>query len=224
MFSESDNFIDNVTQVVLQNQGLHFASQREAQQHLDKTRTEIRSLMRQSNALFVEGLNHLAQNSLGHAHPYVATVAAKMLKNLDSAKKLKKIIDADVIGRELSLLFFSDAVNAFYDCGDYHKELCVISVLIALFPLNAQPYVYYGSLLWRKEGKESAEMFYSKIIEVIHDPALDYFAADCFIKNGNGGKARELLQNAQKNPLMAEDIYKNVKQHIHDLIGQCQPG
>jgi len=221
MFIESDNFIDNITNLVIQNQGLSFSTHREAQLHLDKTRTDIRKLMRQSNTLFVEGLNYFAKTSLGDAHSYVTTVAAKLLKNLDSAKKLKKVIDTDIMSKELSLLYFSEAVSEFYECGDYHRELCVISVLIALFPLNAQPYVYYGSLVWRQEGKAAAEIFYSKIIDVIHDPALDYFAADCFIKNGNSGKARELLQNSQKNPLMAEDIYKNVKQHIHDLIEQC---
>jgi len=221
MFSESDSFISNITQLVMQNQGLQFTTHREAQQHLEKTRTEIRKLMRQSNALFVEGLQYLAQSSLGDLHAYVASVAAKMLKNLDSAKKLKKIIDADVLHKELSLLFFSDAVNEFHECGDYHKELCVISVLIALFPLNAQPYIYYGSLLWRKEGKAAAEMFYSKIVDVIRDPALDYFAADCYIKNGNRDQAKTLLLAAQKNPLMAEDAYKNVRQHVDELIAQC---
>lgn len=221
MVIESDIFIDNITQLVIQNQDLSFSSQREAQRHLDKTRTDMRKLMKESNALFIAGLHYLKEYEQSHTHTYVASVAGKILKSLDSAKKLQRVIETEVSNQEMSLYLFSEVVFDLVECGDYHKEVCVIAVVMSLFPLNAQPYVYYGSLLWRRDGKQAAEEFYSRIVEVFHDPALDYFAAECFIKNGNREKAKLLLQNAQNNQLMAQENYKNVKMNIQELIEQC---
>ena len=66
-----------------------------------------------------------------------------------------------------------------------------------------------------------AEIFYTKIVEALQDPALDYFAADCFIKNGNKEKARNLLQKSQKNKLLSMEKYSNVRQSIGELLAQC---
>ena len=221
MFNESDCFIDDITLRFVQSQGCNFTSHHEAQRHFEKTKLEIRKLIKQSNSQFIEGLSYLKECNQGPVHRYVSGVADKILKHLDSSKKLNKIIETDILNFDRSLLYFSDVINEFYDCGDFRKELCLISVVMALFPFNAQPYVYYGSLLWRQEGKDAADVFYTKIVEALHDPALDYFAADCFIKNGNREKAKKLLLQSQKNELLASEKYSNVKQNIQELIAQC---
>lgn len=77
---------------------------------------------------------------------------------------------------------FSDTVNGFYDCGDFNIESCVISVCIALFPLEAQPYICLGTLIWRKNGIMQAATFYEALVEVFQSPLLNYFAADCLKK------------------------------------------
>jgi len=221
MHTELNQFIESIAVGAAKEKGLHFSSAREAQQYLEKSKLQIRQLIHEGNVNFFEGLQLLTENSEGHVRQFVAGVAGKILKNLDSTKKLNKIIEDDIIKNDRALLFFSDVINEIQEAGDFHKELCALSVLMTLFPANPQSYVYYAAYLWRKEGKAAAELFYSKITEVLQDPALDYFAADCFIKNGNRPKARKLLEKSLERGLISHENYDNVKKNIQELMERC---
>jgi predicted Zn-dependent protease len=109
---------------------------------------------------------------------------------------------------------FSEAVNSYYDCGDYHLEECVISVLLTLFPLEPQPFACYGTLIWRRDGINEAVTFYKSIVDLFESPILDYFAADCIGKAGNRGEAKKLLDRALKNAQNAPEIYEDIMQFI----------
>ena len=221
MHTDINQLIESIAVKAAKDRGLHFYSQRDAQQYLDKSKLEVRHLINQGNANFFNGLQELAANNQGHVHRYVADVASKILKHRHSAKKLSKIIEAEIITNDHSLLFFSEVINEYQVAGDLHKEMCVLTVLMTLFPANPQSYVYYASYLWRKEGKEMAEKFYSKITDVLKDPALDYFAADCYLKNGNRQKARELLQLSLERELISHHNYDGVRKNIQELMEKC---
>ncbi len=221
MSNDINQFIEAIAVKVAKEKGLHFSSERDAHQYLEKTKLQIRQLIKHGNSNFFDGLRYLCENDQGYVHSYVAGVANKILKNLDSAKKLNKIIETEIIKNDRSLLFFTDVINEFQIAGDFHREVCVLSVLMTLFPANPQPYVFYASFLWRSEGKAVAELFYSKITDLLEDPALDYFAADCFIKNGKRDKARELLQKSLGRELIAHQNYVSVKKNIQELMQKC---
>lgn len=221
MSNDINQFIETIAVKAAKEKGLHFSSERDAHQYLEKTKLQIRQLINNGNSNFFDGLRYLCENDQGYVHSYVAGVANKILKNLDSAKKLNKIIETEIIKNDRSLLFFTDVINEFQIAGDFHREVCVLSVLMTLFPANPQPYVFYASFLWRSEGKAVAELFYSKITDLLEDPALDYFAADCFIKNGKRDKARELLQKSLGRELIAHQNYDSVKKNIQELMQKC---
>ena len=200
-----EGLMEKIVAEVIAQQHLSFSTFEEARQHLIKTRKEIDLCFQQGNAMLVEGLHCLQTNSDGHVHGYVASTAAKLQKQLHSSKKLKAVI-REILQNQSSLLYFTEAVTALCNRGDFHQEQCVITVLMALFPLNPQPYICYGSMIWRKDGIDAAEVFYTKVIEFIRDPALLYFAADCFIKNGRRDKAMDALQCALAMTEQSNDL------------------
>lgn len=218
MLNELDKYIENIAVDIAQQRGINFSTHKEAQHYLNRTKNEIHSHIQQGNTQFCEGLKYLQEKNHGYVHGYVSNVCDKLLAHAHSSKKIKKIID-EVMENELSLRFFTEAVKEFQDCGDYHKELCVIAVLMSLFPANPQAYICLGNLIWRKEGVAAADLFYTKIIEFVQDPATYYFAADCFYKNGDRKKAKETLLNALSKPDIDEDF--DAKQRLLDLLEKC---
>lgn len=195
MRNNFDDQIETISISYARQQGLSFATHAEAQQYLKKTKKEICSCIQQGNSMLLDGLTYLQEKQGDPVHSYVSATASKLLKHLDSSKKTKKIIE-EILDNEHSLSYFSEVIKAYMDCGDDYKERCVYSVLLALFPLNPQGYICFGSLIWRAEGIASADRFYTKVTETLQDPALYYFAADCFVKNGDSEKAKEILKRA----------------------------
>ena len=92
---------------------------------------------------------------------------------------------------------------------------------MALFPGFPQPYIFSANLLWREHGIEVADAFYSKLIEAIEDPALDYFAADCFFKNEKISEAKKLLDRALSHTSIMSDNYAEIKMWASSLRKQC---
>jgi tetratricopeptide (TPR) repeat protein len=221
MSQEIEDFIDHVAANVAQQQELQFSSQQEARRYLEKTKLEIRHSLKEGNEVLMQGLNFIKEKNHGHVHGYTSAMADKLLKHLNSSKKLAQIIETEIMNNERALLFFSEMVGGFYDCGDFYQEECVISVFMALFPLNPQPYVFYGTMLWRRDGIDAAENFYDKILKVIQEPGLAYFAADCFYKNGQKKKAKDLLEQTLNCAQMSLEKYNDVKQQMLTLLGQC---
>jgi len=212
-----DDQMEDIVAHVIRQQGLSFSTHKEAQQYLNKTKKQIQACCQQGSGMLMEGLNYLQEKKEGYVHSYVSAMAGKLLKHVQSSKKLKTVI-AEITQNERSLLYFTEAVKEYADCGDHQKELCVTSVLLILFPLNPQAYIFFGTLIWRKEGIAAAEVFYDKVIEFIQEPALYYFAADCFNKNGNKEKAKELIELALAKVELSNDSYG--RQHLLEFLDQ----
>jgi hypothetical protein len=217
MFNELEPYLESTAVFFAHHQGLHFSSQQEAARYVERVKAEIRQAIKHSNAVMVEGLTCFKEMNLG----YVSTLSAKLLKHLDSSKKLAKLIEQEIVGNDQAAFEFINAVHQVYDCGDVQKEYNAILVLMRFFPLHPQPYIYYGSWLWRKEGIAAAENFYTKMVQEMEDPALDYAAADCLFKNKNKSKAKELLERALKNTETSLEMYGEVREMIVDLLGKC---
>lgn len=222
MQADLNNFIEELAQETIKSQALYFSSHREAQTTLAQTRQKIRSMLDQGGSALIKGLQALAQHQGDYMRSHVAGVARKLLKNLNSGKQLNRIIEHELFGNENSLRYFCETASDFSDCSDYEVEACVLYVLLVFFSGNAQPYVYLGSMLWRREGIAAAQNFYSKIVEVIHDPALDYFAADCLIKAGRGFLAHQLLEQSLQNELITTENYRQVHAQIIALMATCK--
>jgi tetratricopeptide (TPR) repeat protein len=212
--SELENTLELFASQAIQQGGLNFSSLNEAQNYLKKIKTEIRHLVEQGNKTLIKGLTYLATDNQGRVNSYVANVCAKLLKQVGSSKKLNKIVESDIIGNENSLLFFSEAVERFIECGDLEQEQCVLSVLMALFPKNPQPYIFLGSSIWRNEGIDAAAVFYLDVLKVIPNPAIYYFAAECFYKKGDKDQAREFLHSGLKQARTSPELYHHIEQLI----------
>lgn len=216
--TEIEEQLETIASQVVQQQAVYFSSLKEAQNHLKKIKTEIRHLVEQGNKTLIKGLTYLTADNQGHVHGYVAGICAKLLRHIDSSKKLNKIIESDIFSNENSLLFFSEAAEKFIDCGDLEQEQCVLTVLMALFPLNPQPYIYFGSSIWRNDGIDAAAAFYTEVLKVIPNPAIYYFAADCLYRKGDKDHARELLQCGLEHARKSPELYRHIEQLIAAFI------
>ena len=211
---EMEKHLNDIAVMVAQQQGLQFSSQKEAQTHIKNTTVRLQQMLQQSSAMFVEGLRYLVEKD---QHP-AAAIAQQILENLRSPEKVTGIIESQIINNEHSLESFSEAVNSFYGCGDFHVEECVISVLLTLFPLEPQPFACYGTMIWRKDGIEEAEKFYKNIVDLFENPVLDYFAADCYFKAGHKSEAKTLLDRALLNAKKEPEVYADISQFIRILL------
>lgn len=222
MHTDLDSFIETLAQAAVNERDFGFASHREAQHYLAQTRQKIREGLEQGSHTLIKGLQTLSQHQGDHIRCYVAGIARKLLKNLGAGKQLNRIIEQELIGNDHALRYFCETAGDFSQSSDYEVEACVLSVLLAFFSGNAQPYVYFGTMLWRREGIAVAERFYSKIVEVIHDPALDYFAADCLLQSNRRTQARALLQQSLQHERITSHSYRQVRQDIISLMARCQ--
>jgi tetratricopeptide (TPR) repeat protein len=191
---------------LVKEQGLQFATYQEAQAKIQQTVTYLRTLLQRGRAFYIEGLKYLSEKTQYPA----AEIASQLLKNVDAYRETAEIIETNIVNDIYSLEKFSDAVNSFYDCGDYHVEECVISVLLTLFPMEPQPFACYGTLIWRKDSISDAETFYRSIVDIFENPILDYFSADCFAKSGKREDAKKLLKRALRNAQGQSEIYDKI--------------
>jgi|GEM_PF-2192353 len=207
--TEFDAYLSELAGMVVLQQDMQFGSYQEAQAHVEHTKTQLAQLLQHSNALFVEGLTHLAQ-LIGTQYQPVASIAGRIYASLHIPSEVAKIIDTQVIKNKDSLKLFSEAVNSFYGIGDFHIEESVISVLLTLFPMEPQPFACLGTMIWRKEGIADAAAYYEKIVDLFESPVLDYFAADCYYKAGKRSEAKTLLgralSHAEKSPGLYEEV------------------
>lgn len=219
MRDENAVLLENIAEAVCQHRGLSFATQQEMQRCLDRTRQEILTLRDQACADLIEGLTILRETTGGHVRNYVSGVAASLLDNVNSLEALSDIIEKLWLD-ERSLLYFNDVIDSFYDCGDYHREHCLITVYLTLFPLNPQPYTCFGALTWRRDGIAAAERYYSHMIDVLAHPVVHYYAAECFHKNGNTARAKEVLQHALRNAEKSPDVHSDTKKRLRQFLMQ----
>ena len=222
MHKDLDSFIESLAQATIKQRDCGFSSHREAQNYLSQTKQQIRTVLEQGSTALLKGLQTLSQHQGDQIRCHVAGIAKKLLKHLNTGKQLNRIIEQELLGNDHALRYFCETANDFSECSDYEVEACVLTVLIAFFSGNAQPYVYFGTMLWRREGIVAAANFYSKIVEVIHDPALDYFAADCLLKSNRRAHARTLLQQSLQHQLITSDSYRHVRQEIISLMASCE--
>jgi tetratricopeptide (TPR) repeat protein len=217
MHNEIGNYIENAITDTAQQQGINFSSHREAQQYIKKSKSEIRRCFREGKTSVKAGLIYFKDMNDG----FVSAVSGKLLKHLNSSKKFTRLIESEITNNDQAMPLFMEAIHSIWDRGDVHAEQCVITALMGLFPMHPQPYIHLGTLIWRKEGIDAAEAFYAKVIVVIEDPALDYFAADCFYKKGNIDLCKELLKRAWSKAEKSPEIYSDIQNKIILLFGKC---
>jgi hypothetical protein len=218
MLNEIENCVAQLAENVVHQQMLTFSSHNEAQRYLEKTRLEMQLSIQHGNVLLAKGL----RNFIDTNHEFVSTTSAEILKSLEDPEKFSEIIGSRLMRNDSALQLFMDTANYFQDRGDVETELSVIAALMALFPLHPQPYVCLGSLIWREDGIAAAEQFYSRVVQAIEDPALDYFAAECFYRNRSVGKAKEILQRALINTDASPVMYTYIRLLIVALLERCR--
>ncbi|MET3107128.1 tetratricopeptide (TPR) repeat protein [Oxalobacteraceae bacterium GrIS 2.11] len=211
---EFERHLNELAEMVVRQQGIHFESHTEARSYVKDTTEKLEQLLARGNAMFIEGLRHL----IARNQQPVAELASKIVDNLAAPDRVAEIIDRDILKNPASLRLFSEAVNSFYDCGNYQVEESVISVLLTLFPMEPQPFVCYGTLIWRRDGIAEAVSYYQKIVDMFESPILDYFASDCYDKFGNRREARLLLERAFQSGSQAPYLFADVLQLIQSAL------
>jgi len=213
----SNNQIDELVSSVIKQQGLHFSSHTEAQQYLKKTKQEFLVCGQQCIDQLIAGLQYLKENNRGYVGGYVSTVSSKLLQVLESPERFAATIK-ELVDDEQSLLYFTETVKEFFDCQDEHRAICGTTVLLTIFPLNPQPYILLGTLIWRKYGLAAAADYYSKMIEFRPEPVFLYFAADCFKKNGNANDAKRVIHRALFKADQEND--SDARHHLLEFLEQ----
>jgi hypothetical protein len=205
-----DDQLDLIASEVVRHQEIQFSSAREVQNYLSKVKKDIRHLIDKNNQTFVKGLGYLSSDNQSMVPEFVANISAKLLRHIGSSKKISKIIETDILGNEQSLLMFADAIESYMDSGDIERELCVLTVMLMLFPLNPQPYLYFGASIERTEGLTVAAAYYAEAVKVFPHPIVCYFGAECFFKLGDKVTAKHLLQTgieqARQTPELHDEI------------------
>ncbi len=214
MEKKIDDYLEELATEVVKQQGIQFNSLKAEKIHVQNTVQQILQQLQQSNASLKEGLTLL----VGNSHGYVADTCRKLLDNFDSPEKTIAVISTEISQNPQAMEMFSEEVNRFYDCGDYHQEECVIAVLLNLFPLHPQSYACFATLLWRKDGIHVAQSFYEQIVDAFNEPVLDYFAAHCLLNTENQTKAHELLDRAFANANRFPEQYADLLPLIRDLM------
>jgi tetratricopeptide (TPR) repeat protein len=220
MHNDSEALLDSIVDTVCKRRGKHFISQKESQQYLEQTKSEVLELIQQGDAMLIEGLHILEDCRGGHVRNYVSDTAALLLANLGSPKKLARTIEK-IWQNENSLLFFNDVIDSYTGCGDFEKEHRLIVVYMALFPCNPQPYIALGSLIWRRDGIAAAENYYFNVADAINNPVLDYFAAECFYKSGNKSRAKETLKRALVTAEKSPDEHSDTSARLQEFLEKC---
>lgn len=212
-----ENLIEHMALAVLQHDGINYQSEKDARRHLERIKADLHQGLRQGNQMLTAGLHYLKELGDGFA----ASFSAKVLKQIKSSKKLARLIEEEIVQNQQAMPLFLDGIKPFLETDDAHREQCVLSVLMALFPGFPQPYIFSANLIWREHGIDVAEAFYTKLVEAIEDPALDYFAADCFFKNGKTGEAKRLLDRALGHDSVHADNYEEIRMWASSLRKQC---
>lgn len=199
-----------------------FSSLKQAQQHQKQIKADLLTLFTQGERTLIKGLTCLAADDTGRVHSYVAGVCAKLSKHIDSSKKFNRIIESDIAGSKHALLLFSEVIEKFLNNGDAEQEQSVLMVMMVLFPFHPQPYLYLGTSVWRNEGIDAAAALYAEVLKVIPDPAIYYFAADCFYQKGDKKQAWKLLQSGLKAARGSPGVHDHVEQRITAFIQNFQ--
>ncbi len=110
-----------------------------------------------------------------------------------------------------------------YEAGHHVEATFMCSVLSFLNPAHSYPYVLQASITWKERGGKEACKLYDNFIEWMSDPVLYYFAANCYAKNSQKRKAKDLLTKALKlcHELKARDV-KDLVLKIHELLSEIK--
>jgi len=211
--------IETMVTHINQRKGIHFSNEAEARRHIERAKSEIIKALKTGGENLLKGLTLLKQ--LMNTHCEVADISNKLLKSLQSTKKLSWLIETKINANYQALSLFANAVSKFCDGENYDEQECVIGVFMALFPANPQPYVFYASMIWRRDGIQAAQDFYDNLTEIVDDPGLYYFAADCHFKNDHPKEARHFLKRCLDHPLTFDESYHEVRRQAHELLTQC---
>ncbi len=209
--------LDDVVTAVIEQQGLSFSSLQEAERYKANLTGQLDASVEQAQAIFSRGLQLLGQTE----HSFVRETVQQLQLHQHTPAAMKHYIETVVHTNPRALEFFSEAANSFYDCGDYQHEQDVIAVLLALFPFSPQPYIFNATLLWRQHGIEVAALFYRQCADFLKDPLMDYFAADCYLKNGEVEQAKQISWRALETLNQSPESHPELTLQLQDLQQQC---
>ena len=101
-------------------QGLQFNSAKDAQNHLSRNKKEIHVHLQPGDAAVVEGLKALQEKNCGYVHGYVSHMCGRLLKRMDSSKKIKGTID-EILHFDGAVIYFIAVVKGFLN-SEYFKQ------------------------------------------------------------------------------------------------------
>ncbi len=138
MSISNQNQLSDLAVILMQQQGLLFTNTDEAEHCKLGLVQELGDITAHAQIFFVEGLQLLNQLN----QPIIKATVQQLLAHPDSYEELQKIQQSAVLNEPKTQKLFYEAVNSFYDCGDTHREQCVTSVLLVLFPFASYPPVF----------------------------------------------------------------------------------
>jgi hypothetical protein len=160
------------------------------EQQRERLRARVQGLLDGYDREFAAGLEILAHRTEGEG----AEVAGRWLSKKDDLDAFVKALAADW---EASFQPLLASTTALYDKDDLHAAKSALAVLVGVYPLEPEPYVLLGSIVWRQNGLAAAATYYDALLQAMEHPVLNYFAADVFFNGGDRDRARELLKRAR---------------------------
>ncbi len=126
----------------------------------------------------------------------IEAIFKKVESNIEAINKNEsKVKDMALIAEKDYQALFETAFQV-YEKDKLEEASYMMSVLSLLQPLHVQPYILLGTIVWRQKGCAEACKMYNNFVQVLKDPLLYYYAADCYYHNKEKAEAKKLLTEA----------------------------
>lgn len=171
-------------------------------QEISETLKKHLSEIREGGKLFIS----LDQN--GSIKPILAKLAKATPET---------VVAPDFFTEEEFLTLMQKAVDI-YKSGSFIEASSMFTFLMNLFPNQVQPYIGYATTLWQQSGVNDAANYYSIITELLPNPLLLLYAADCYRASGDIDKAKNTLQHGIELCEKDEQTFAEVKKNLDTAL------
>lgn len=109
-----------------------------------------------------------------------------------------------------------------YKAGNLIEASSMFTCLMNLFPTQIQPYICYATVMWKQSGIDDAVNYYNQITELLPNPLLMLYAADCYRSAGDTLKAKSTLQKGIQLCEEDEQTFSSVKNDLSSALEKLE--
>ena len=146
---------------------------------------------------------------------------SKQLSDFEQFVTDAKIAEAgDLITDEIFATMIKMANDTYRD-GEASEAAAMYSFLQVVQPLAVEPMIGQLTIEWEQRGAERAADLYEAVVDLLKNPMLDMFGAECLLAAKRKERARALRERALKNLTEDEDFrteYADIEPDVRELL------